>query len=795
MNKKKLTLKTFFLTFFFATLLLFIFLPFLCDKYLLPHLLEGLPYNQKELNITTISPWKIRGTLRLMQNDTLIATIPRFEVQYSPTSLLKGKIDTILFDAPSLHLHYTDGTLSLPGQSGKKDPTKKQTTSFSLESPVSIQKIIIRNSHITLQTESGLLDFAINSQFRMGFNSKKENKYKLSTLSIDTQAEGDLTFTSSTQGVFSSEGMLINTEVNIPHITDVRNFFPVADDIAPTGALAIKGQVAVAPNMDLSDYLVNADIYNFRSSFDRLSLTQTSVENPVQIHLEGDQSKLNYKLSGLSISKPEQVDIKAAGTVDFTKKDTTATATIYSTRLNHPFIVDIKGKINLGNTFADLHVTADTFSINKDTSIGPLELNGEFTYNNAFLTTQITGDIARIEVASNKLTLQNINWDIPLQFPLQKQQPQKKGLINIQSLRYKNIETARITADVEQTRDGFNYTTDLISKMELEGQVHCNGSVFLTGTTTASCTLTKTNVDTDLLPDFFAIPDETTFTGAISADAKFEISDQNKNGHLNFNLTNGSLTTGETTINGIETKIIFPHLPSVRSEPGQLITIDSIKSGRIQLQRGKIFFRFENEQQLFLEKARLDWCGGKIEMGSLNLSADMKGIEATVYCDRIGFAELLKQFGIEDTEGQGSLNGRLPVKISEKGIHFDDGFLFSTPGNSGIVRFNNTDQLRQGMPDIGQTATLNYSIKALENFAYNWTKLSFNTEGDDLLLAMQLDGKPAEPLPFGYKNGQIVATEKGPGLQHPVRLDMNFRLPLQDLFQYGNSLQSLMEKM
>ena len=99
------------------------------------------------------------------------------------------------------------------------------------------------------------------------------------------------------------------------------------------------------------------------------------------------------------------------------------------------------------------------------------------------------------------------------------------------------------------------------------------------------------------------------------------------------------------------------------------------------------------------------------------------------------------------------------------------------------------------MPDIGQTATLDYSITALKNFAYNWTKLSFNTEGEDLLLAMELDGKPAEPLPFGYKNGQIVATEQGPGLQHPIRLDMNFRLPLQNLFQYGKILQSLMEKM
>jgi hypothetical protein len=60
---------------------------------------------------------------------------------------------------------------------------------------------------------------------------------------------------------------------------------------------------------------------------------------------------------------------------------------------------------------------------------------------------------------------------------------------------------------------------------------------------------------------------------------------------------------------------------------------------------------------------------------------------------------------------------------------------------------------------------------------------------------MQLDGKPAEPLPFGYQDGQIVTSQEGPGLQHPIRLDVNFRLPMQDLFQYGKNIQSMMEKM
>jgi len=32
-------------------------------------------------------------------------------------------------------------------------------------------------------------------------------------------------------------------------------------------------------------------------------------------------------------------------------------------------------------------------------------------------------------------------------------------------------------------------------------------------------------------------------------------------------------------------------------------------------------------------------------------------------------------------------------------------------------------------------------MQALENFSYNWTKLTFNSQEDDLLIKMQIDGK------------------------------------------------------
>jgi len=793
--------KTFLLTGLIATLLFFIFFPFLCDTYLLPRLAQQLPFSQKELSLSKITPWEIRGTLRLSQNDSPVANIPKFEIRYSPTSLIKGEIDTILLDSPTIHLHYSDGNISIAGVKNKPDTTENATNSIDITSPVSIKNLIIRNGRIVLQNQIKSHNVIVNSHIRFGFSQKVEKNYTLSTLSVDTVTEGDLTLSSSVQGTFSSKGMLFNTEVNAPDLAEINNLIPAGQNVTLNGALTSRGQVALTPSMQISHFLVNAELGNFTGSLQPFNFTQTSSEKPVQIELEGDHQALNFKISDLSTKEPEETDITAAGKIDIISKSIIGTATVHSARLNSPFTVEIKAKIDSQTTpatlatLATLNITGDRFVIGKDISVGPIKVNTDVSYKDAIVTAQVTGNIGDIQSLSDRLFFENINWDIPLQFPLQNGKPAKKAQFNIGSLKYKNIETAGLSTTFHQTNEGFKYSADVVSQMDFSGQMHCDGSVLPGGNATISCTLPNTAFDSSLLPGFIKIPEETTFTGVLAANAAFELSGERQKGNLRLHLSDGTLTSGGTVIKEIETTISFPNLPNVQSEPSQLATIGSIESGKIHLQNGKVIFRIEQDQQLFLEKARLSWCGGKVEMGSLSLNSDMKNLETTLYCDRLSFVDLLKQFGIEDTEGEGSLNGRLPIAINDKGIHFDDGFLFSTPGNSGIVRFNNTQQLRQGMPDIGQTATLDYSIKALENFAYNWTKLSFNTEGKNLLLTMQLDGKPAIPLPFGYKRGQIVATEKGPGLQHPLRLDMNFRLPLQEIFQSGKSLQSIMEKM
>ena len=97
--------------------LFFLFLPYLFDLYLFPRLFAELPFTEKELSLSRLSPWKIRGTLTLADDDQPTLSVPRFELYYTPNSLFQGKIDGLLLDSASLQIDIQDGQPIIRGLS------------------------------------------------------------------------------------------------------------------------------------------------------------------------------------------------------------------------------------------------------------------------------------------------------------------------------------------------------------------------------------------------------------------------------------------------------------------------------------------------------------------------------------------------------------------------------------------------------------------------------------------------------------------------------------------------------
>lgn len=143
------------------------------------------------------------------------------------------------------------------------------------------------------------------------------------------------------------------------------------------------------------------------------------------------------------------------------------------------------------------------------------------------------------------------------------------------------------------------------------------------------------------------------------------------------------------------------------------------------------------------------------------------------------------------------MNGKLPLRYREGLVYFDDGFLFSTPGEGGKIRIADSELLTAGVPaDSPEYLQMALASEALKDYDYSWAKLDLNTQEDDLLLRLQLDGRPGRPLPFVYRKetGTFVKVDadiKGSRFQG-IRLDVNFRLPLNQLLAYDGILR--MEK-
>ena len=520
----------------------------------------------------------------------------------------------------------------------------------------------------------------------------------------------------------------------------------------------------------------------------------SSKESPITLSLFGNLEKTEYTLANVLLSKPEKGALDLKGKMDIPGGTFSGTGHLLFGKTHSAVQIHYNGKHQESGTSIDYQLAGDAFSLKDTLSVGPFTADGKLDFNGVTAVTTLNSRIPEIALKQNDLKLIDLALQLPFQYP-PPLTADTAGKLTIKEIRYQGTNSGRFRATLHPSTEGVTFATWFSTPFIPDLQLVCDGSAQLTTDFSVHCRFPETKLDSANFPSFVRFPDNLSMNGKLAASGEFHITDKVPGGKITVDYRDGTLMQGENKLSEINVGIVFPHLPFLQSDPGQLCTIGSLDFGKIKLSDARIHFRIENEQSIFLEKIRASWCGGKVETGSFTLARDMKKVETTLYCDRLGFSELLAQFGMNKTEGQGSLNGRIPMQISSKGVVFDDGFLFSTPGNSGIVRFTDTKQLRQGMPNTNSNAYLDYSMKALENFSYNWTKLSFNSQKDDLLITMQLDGKPADPLPFGYKNGQIVPSNQGPGLQHPIRLDVNFRLPMQDLFQYGKNIQSIMENM
>jgi hypothetical protein len=166
----------------------------------------------------------------------------------------------------------------------------------------------------------------------------------------------------------------------------------------------------------------------------------------------------------------------------------------------------------------------------------------------------------------------------------------------------------------------------------------------------------------------------------------------------------------------------------------------------------------------------------------------------TLYGDRLNLAELLDQIGGLTAEGGGTVSGRIPVHYRRGQVIFNDGFLYSSPGEGGKIRMADIERFTSAVdPQTLEAAQLALASEALKDYDYQWVKVGIDSQGEQLALRLQFDGKPTHPLPFVYRQelGRFVRVEApDPGSRFQgIGLDIKLRLPLNRILEYGDLMK------
>jgi hypothetical protein len=413
----------------------------------------------------------------------------------------------------------------------------------------------------------------------------------------------------------------------------------------------------------------------------------------------------------------------------------------------------------------------------------------------------VTGDLAfsgaGISAKDQGITVKGISGDIPFQWPFKSEG--RSGNIDVGAIRFKGLELGEVKTLIQQEKDAFIFNGKYTSRLFPDLIMELSGTAGFIGEdkkTLINISLPgyKFPPDTDLKIIAPGLKD-TLFQGSVTLSASIYFSGAGPNGKVDIGIREAQIKVAgkDLILDGLSGELNFTDIFSLKSAPKQSLKIDRISFGDLKADNFMADFQIESKNSIFIEQCRFNWCQGHVSIQPFRFSPGIDDYRFTLNCDRLNLAAIMEQFGVAKATGNGAVNGTIPIILSKVQFTFEDGFLYSTPGDGGNIHVTGTESLTAGMPpDSDQYMQMAIAREALKDFEYKWAKMDLSTEGSDMVMKLQFDGKPANPLPFVYKKdiGKFIKLEtdaKG-SVFEGISLDINFRLPLNEILKYKDIL-------
>ncbi len=422
---------------------------------------------------------------------------------------------------------------------------------------------------------------------------------------------------------------------------------------------------------------------------------------------------------------------------------------------------------------------------------------------NAHFTGHFDLEGGSISLEGQQLLLSGIQLTLPFAWPFA--DPVANGDLRSESINLGGKKIGSFAAEVAQAEESISvkgtFSSALIpgSGVSLQGtlQVPQNNNSFADFT----FSLDGAHLSVSDLASVFPTLHGISGGGKVDLQGDLAFSKCGFSGEAELALSDGSLILqdAETELENIQMHLQFPLLPHIRTRPRQQLSIGSIRKKQVLVNDLYTWFEIESPGSLFIEKISGRWSGGRVFTSSFLLQKGQDALDVALFCDRLELSSILSQFNLAEAGGEGKMSGRIPLLYTDGKFFVDDGFLFSTPGEKGHLKIKQSKFLETTVPDdVPHFSPLHFAGAALADFEYNWAKLQINSEEQNLVLKLQVDGKPREKLPFYFdtKKNVFVRLEdasKG-GIDQPIRLDVNFNVPLNEMYQYKDRFMPLFKK-
>ena len=443
-----------------------------------------------------------------------------------------------------------------------------------------------------------------------------------------------------------------------------------------------------------------------------------------------------------------------------------------------------------------------------------LGLNASFDTGRGILSGAVACPDSKLAMPELKLLAQNLHWDFPFDYALAEAEEDnagnaapaapRTGRIALGDFEFNGVQAASLDGTVQwdDAAKTFHLKTDA-KLFSIDGQIYADVALGGGAGVEVECGLNVPEQQADLSKDlakFLPQFEEISCTGKLSADAVYKILPKTTTGSAKFRIADADLFIPEQKleVRGIGLGFEVPEISILKSAPGQTLSFRSVKYDKIETGAGLATFRMEAPDTWQVENARLDWCNGHIRLGGITYRIGQTTTEAVLYCDRLEMPLFLTQIGLGQIRGSGSINGTIPVVLVQKtdalgrskidNIYFEDAFLFSTPGEDGVIK----GDLDEALTNAGTGIEMELAKDALKDFTYSWVRMrlqSVGPEKENMKLELSLDGRPNRALYYAFdENTASFIKSPTPCNFQGIRLDTNVNMygkamELADYFQ------------